>query len=136
MGPAAAPAGLDLHPQPLALPLRLPVLLGEQTAIEACEAAWELYGGVFGVVVPDNTKAIVHTADPLKPRIIDSFLAYAQSRGFHVDPTRKKHPKGSHRGAVRDVRDDCFAGEKLLDLDVARARGRRWSIDEYGMLAR
>jgi transposase len=30
-----------------------------ETAIEACEAAWEFYGGVFGVLVPDNTKAIV-----------------------------------------------------------------------------
>jgi transposase len=106
-----------------------------ETAIEACEAAWEFYDGVFGVVVPDNTKAIVHTADPLKPRIIDGFLEYAQSRGFHVDPTRKKHPKDKARTerAVRDVRDDCFAGEKLLDLDAARDRGRRWCVDEYGM---
>ena len=51
------------------------------SAIEACEAAWEFYGGVFGVVVPDCTKAIVHTADPRKPRIIDGFLEYAQARG-------------------------------------------------------
>ena len=27
-----------------------------KSAIEACEAAWEFYGGVFGVLVPDNTK--------------------------------------------------------------------------------
>jgi len=106
-----------------------------ETAIEACEAAWEFYGGVFGVVVPDNTKAIVHTADPLKPRIIDGFLEYAQARGFHIDPTRVRHPKDKARTerAVRDVRDDCFAGEKLLDLDGARARGRHWSAEEYGM---
>jgi transposase len=26
------------------------------TAIEACEAAWRFYGGVFKVVIPDNTK--------------------------------------------------------------------------------
>lgn len=105
------------------------------TAIEACEAAWEFYDGVFGVVVPDNTRAIVHTADPLRPRIIDGFLEYAQARGFHVDPTRKRHPKDKARTerAVRDVRDDCFAGEKLLDLDGARARGRHWSAEEYGM---
>jgi transposase len=105
------------------------------TAIEACEAAWEFYGGVFGVVVPDNTKAIVHTADPLKPRIIDEFLEYAQARGFLVDPTRVKHPKDKARTerAVRDVRDDCFAGERLLDLDGARVRGRYWSAEEYGL---
>jgi hypothetical protein len=106
-----------------------------ETAIEACEAAWEFYDGVFGVVVPDNTKAIVHTADPLKPRIIDEFLEYAQARGFHIDPTRVRHPKDKARTerAVRDVRDDCFAGEKLLDIDGARARGRHWCAEEYGM---
>jgi transposase len=106
-----------------------------ETAIEACEAAWEFYGGVFGVVVPDNTRAIVHTADPLRPRIVIGFLEYAQARGFHIDPTRKRHPKDKARTerAVRDVRDDCFAGEKLLGLDDARTRGRRWCADEYGM---
>ena len=105
------------------------------SAIEACEAAWEFYGGVFGVVVPDCTKAIVHTADPRKPRIIDGFLEYAQARGFHVDPTRPRHPKDKARTerTVRDVRDDCFAGEKLLDLVEARRRGRVWCADEYGM---
>jgi transposase len=106
-----------------------------ESAIEACEVAWEFYGGVFGVVVPDNTRAIVHTADPLKPRIVIGFLEYAQARGFEVDPTRKRHPKDKARveRAVRDVRDDCYAGEKLLGLDDARARGRHWSTEEYGM---
>lgn len=105
------------------------------SAIEACEAAWAFYGGVFAVVVPDNTKAIVHTADPLKPRIVDGFLEYAQARGFHIDPTRKQHPKDKARTerAVRDVRDDCFAGEKLLDLDDARRRALYWCAEEYGM---
>jgi hypothetical protein len=90
---------------------------------------------VFGVVVPDNTKAIVHTADPLKPRLVIGFLEYAQARGFEVDPTRKEHPKDKARveRAVRDVRDDCFAGEKLLGLDDARARARHWSAEEYGL---
>jgi transposase len=104
------------------------------TAIEACEAAWEFYGGVFGVVVPDCTRAIVHTADPRKPRVVDDFLEYAQARGFHVDPARPGHPKDKARveRTVRDVRDDCFAGEKLLDLTDARRRGRHWCAEEYG----
>src|SRR3990170_1211489 len=34
-------------------------------AIEACEAAWEVFGGTFKVLIPDNTKAIVIEADPL-----------------------------------------------------------------------
>src|ERR1044071_5292052 len=106
-----------------------------ESAIEACEVAGEFYDGGFLVVVSRWTQAIVHTADPCKPRIVDGFLEYAQARGFHVDPARKRRPKDKARveRTVRDVRDDCFAGEKLLDLDDARRRGRTWSADEYGM---
>jgi transposase len=104
------------------------------TAIEACEAAWTFYGGVFRVLIPDNTKAIVHTADNLEPKLVDAFLEYAQARGFHVDPTRVRHPqdKGRVERAVATVRDDCFAGEELIDLDAARTCARRWCHEEYG----
>ena len=37
-----------------------------ETAIEACEAAWEFFGGVFGVLIPDNTKAIVDDGRPAR----------------------------------------------------------------------
>ena len=30
-----------------------------EEAIEACEAAWAFFGGIFVVMIPDNTKAIV-----------------------------------------------------------------------------
>lgn len=50
------------------------------SAIEACEAAWEFYGGVFHVLRPDNTRAIVLVADPLHARLTPAFLEYAQSR--------------------------------------------------------
>jgi transposase len=105
------------------------------TAIEACEAAWAFYGGMFSVIVPDNTKAIVHTADPLTPRLVHAFLEYVQARGLHVDPTRTRSPRDKARveRSVRDVRDDCFAGETLHTLDDARERARVWSADEYGM---
>jgi transposase len=110
---------------------------GETTAsaIEACEQAWAFYGGVFGVLVPDNTKAIVAKADPLAPKITVAFLEYAQARGFVIDPTRRRSPKDKARveRSVRDVRDDCFAGESLRGLDDARERGRVWSTDEYGL---
>ena len=58
-----------------------------------CEAAWAFYGGVFRVVIPDNTKAIIATADPLHPRVVAAFREYAQASGFHVDPTRVRHPR-------------------------------------------
>jgi len=106
-----------------------------ESAIEACEAAWIFYGGVFRVLVPDNLKAIVSKADRLSPEINHVFLEYAQARGFHVDPARVRTPTDKARceRAVRDVRDDCFGGELLVDLAAARERGRTWCRDEYGM---
>jgi transposase len=104
-------------------------------AIEACEAAWELYGGVFTVIIPDNTKAIVIDADPLAPRITPGFLEYAQARHFHIDPARVRHArdKGRVERAVPGVRDDCFAGEILTTLEDARAWGRHWCLNDYGL---
>jgi transposase len=103
-------------------------------AIEACEAAWEFFGGVFKVIIPDNTKAIILNADPLAPRITPAFLEYAQARHFHIDAARVRHArdKGRVERAVPGVRDDCFAGEVLTTLDDARTLGRRWCLEDYG----
>jgi hypothetical protein len=104
------------------------------SAIEACEAAWEFYGGIYRVLRPDNTKAIVTTADAITPHITTAFLEYAQARGFHVDPARVRKPKDKARveRSVRDVRDDCFGGEVLHTLERARERAQRWCAFEYG----
>jgi hypothetical protein len=50
------------------------------SAIQACEQAWLFFGGIFRVLLPDNTKAIVVLADPLGARINPTFLEYAQAR--------------------------------------------------------
>lgn len=107
---------------------------GTADAIAACEAAWEFYGGVFGVVLVDNAKCIVDEADAIGARVNETFLEYAQSRGFHVDTTRVRDPKGKARveRSVRDVRDDGFGGEVLDDLEAAQRRAQRW-CEEYGM---
>jgi len=104
-------------------------------AIEACEVAWVFYGGIFKVLIPDNTKAIVVEADPLAARITPAFLEYAQARGFHIDPTRKRRAQDKARveRAVPTVRDDCFGGETLLDLEHARRHAMHWCEHEYGM---
>jgi hypothetical protein len=104
-------------------------------AIEACEAAWEFFGGVFTVLIPDNTKAIITRADPLAPRIARGFLEYAQARHFHIDAARVRHArdKGRVERAVPGVRDDCFAGELLTTLEDARVLARRWCLEEYGL---
>ncbi len=103
-------------------------------AIEACEQAWQFFGGVFRVLLPDNTKAIVQRADPLDPLINAAFLEYAQARGFVIDPARVRKPrdKGRVERAVQTVRDDCFAGETLHTIADARELAERWCRQEYG----
>ncbi|HSA68035.1 MAG TPA: hypothetical protein VLF65_00380 [Burkholderiales bacterium] len=103
-------------------------------AIEACEHAWQFFGGIFRVLLPDNTKAIVHQADPLNPLLNAAFLEYAQARGFVVDPARVRKPrdKGRVERAVQTVRDDCFAGETLHTIVDARALAERWCRHDYG----
>jgi transposase len=112
-------------------------VFGETThsAIEACEAAWTFFGGVFKAVVVDNSGAIVHTADPLHARLNDGFLEYSHARGFVVDTTRVRHPKDKARveRSVQTVRDDCFGGESLNSIEQAREHARRWCEEEYGL---
>ena len=105
------------------------------SAIEACELAWEFFGGIFRVLLPDNTKAIVNEADPLEPVINATFLEYAQTRGFQIDPARvrKARDKARVERAVPTVRDDCFAGEQLFTLEQARLHARHWCLEDYGM---
>jgi transposase len=106
-----------------------------QTAIEACEAAWDFFGGVFRVLLPDNTKTIVGKADPLTPKINQTFLEYSQARGFVIDPARVRSPRDKARveRAVQTVRDDCFGGESLQAIDDAQRRAVYWCRAEYGM---
>lgn len=106
-----------------------------ESAIEACEAAWEFYGGVFLVLVPDNTKAIVQVADDLSPRINRTFLEYAQARGFIIDPARVRRPtdKARTERTVRYVREDCFGGETFTSLTSAREHALRWCREVAGL---
>jgi len=106
-----------------------------KTAIEACEAAWAFFGGVFAVVIPDNTKVIVNKPDPLQPLLNETFLEYSQKRGFTVDPARSGSPKDKARveRSVPTVREDCFRGERLATMDDCRRRAPLWCLEEYGM---
>jgi hypothetical protein len=105
------------------------------SAIEACEAAWEFFGGIFHVLLPDNTKAIANKADNLEPVINKDFLEYAQARGFQVDPTRVRQPRDKARveRTVAVVRDDCFGGEQLSTIEQVRRHGRRRCLEDYGL---
>ncbi len=111
--------------------------IGETTAsaIQACEAAWDFYGGVFRALIVDNAKAIVNQADPLGARLVDGFLEYAQARGFVVDAARARKPTDKARveRSIRYVRDDCFGGEDIRDLRHARERALAWCMHEAGV---
>lgn len=106
-----------------------------QAAIEACEAAWQFYGGVFTNILVDNTKAVVLEAHPTDAVLVPAFLEYAQARGFFVDTSRVGKPKDKARveRAVRHVRDDCFGGEVLHTLEEARERALDWCRYEDGL---
>lgn len=103
--------------------------------IAGFEAAWEFFGGVFAVVIPDNMKAIVTTADATEPRLNDSFREYAQSRGFAIDPARVRSPKDKPRveRMVSYVRSNFFAGEDFRDLQDCGQRARSWCAHTAGM---
>jgi hypothetical protein len=102
--------------------------------LEGCEAAWEFFGGVFRVVVPDNPKALVITADPVQPRLNDDFLEYSQARGFVIDPARVRSPKDKARveRLMPFVRDSFFRGGAFHDLEDTRRQAARWCLDEAG----
>lgn len=103
--------------------------------IAGCEAAWEFFGGVFAVIVPDNLKPVVNHADQLTPTLSDGWLDYAQNVGFGTDPARVRSPKDKPRveRAVQYVRGNFWAGEHFTDLDDAQARAERWCREVAGM---
>ena len=67
------------------------------TVIDGCEAAWQFFGGVFKVLVPDNMATVVTKADALDPVLNVAFVEYAQSRGFLIDPARVRAPQDKGR---------------------------------------
>lgn len=103
--------------------------------IEGLDAAWEFFGGVFAVLIPDNVKAIVDAADPTNPRLNQAFVDYAQARGFVVDAARVRRPCDKPRveRSVQYVRGSFFAGETFTDLSQTRERAVVWANTTAGM---
>lgn len=103
--------------------------------IAGFEAAWAFFGGVFGVVIPDNLKAVVTRADPLNPRFNEAFLEYAQSRDFIADPCRVRAPQDKPRveRTVPFVRESFFKGEVFLGLAEAQRLAQTWCLTTAGL---
>ena len=65
----------------------------QQAVIDGCEAAWEFFGGIFRVLIPDNLSPVVANADAINPTFTVGWLDYAQARGFGTDPARVRSPR-------------------------------------------
>jgi transposase len=105
------------------------------TVIDGCEAAWEYFGGVFRVLIPDNLPPVVAHADPVNPVFTAGWLDYAQARGFGTDPARVRSPKDKPRveRQVQYVRGNFFAGEQFADLADAQRRAQEWCSVTAGL---
>jgi transposase len=106
-----------------------------EAVIAGCEAAWEFFGGVFPVLIPDNLKPVVDAADRLEPRWNREWLEYAQARGLAVDPARVRSPqdKGRVESGVKFTQRSFFAGEQFLDIADAQRRADDWCRGRAGM---
>lgn len=102
-----------------------------QTTEAVCEGldrAWQFFGAMIRIIIPDNTKAMIKDPDALAPTLVAAFLDYVQARGIFVDPARVRAPKDKARveNQVPFVRESWFDGETFDGLDDARSSAEDW----------
>jgi len=93
--------------------------------------AFEYFGGIPAVVVPDNLKAAVikaafTSADECE--INRSYRELARHYGFLIDPTPPYQPekKGKVESGVKYVKNNFGKPRTFKDIDDARAQLREW----------
>jgi transposase len=108
-----------------------------QTTEAVCEGldrAWQFFGAMTRIIIPDNTKAMIKDPDALAPTLVAAFLDYVQARDIFVDPARVRSPKDKARveNQVPFVRESWFDGETFDGLDDARSSAEEWCRNVAG----
>ena len=106
-----------------------------EAVIAGCEAAWAFYGGMFGVLVPDNLSPVVSKADRTDPQWNRQWLEYMQARGLACDPARVRSPqdKGRVEAGVKFAQRSFFAGEQFDGVEHAQRVAEDWCRGRAGM---
>lgn len=108
-----------------------------ETWVELHVAAFEFFGGVPKVIVPDNLKAAVITAafgasdDAVLNR---TYRELARHYGFQIDPAPPRAPekKGKVERNVSYVRSSFLSTHDSVDINVDRKALRRWLLEVAG----
>lgn len=100
--------------------------------------AFEYFGGVPAVVVPDNLKAaVIRAAFAVDDKSVlnRSYRELARHHGFKIDPTPPYTPehKGKVEPAVKYVKHDFMRSRDELDVGVLRSQLAVW-LGEIGVL--
>lgn len=96
--------------------------------------AFEFFGGVPRVIVPDNLKAAVIRAAfgvAEEPVLNRSYRELARYYGFQVDPTPPRSPekKGKVERDVKYVKGSFFRTWESVNIDEDRKQLRRWVVE-------
>lgn len=94
--------------------------------------AFEYFGGVPEVVVPDNLKAaVIRAAFGVDDDVVlnRSYRELARHYGFRIDPTPPRSPekKGKVERHGRYVKQSFFATHESVDIEEDRRALRRWN---------
>ncbi len=108
-----------------------------QTWLRLHMDAFEAFGGVPRVLVPDNLKAAVVRAafgvsDEVE--INRSYRELARHYGFQIDPTPPRSPqkKGKVEAGVKYVKGNFLATWDTVDIHEDRRQLRRWVLEIAG----
>lgn len=105
-----------------------------ETWIRLHIAAFEYFGGVPKVIVPDNLKAaVVRAAFGVDDQaaIQRTYRELARHYGFQIDPTPPRSPekKGKVERDVRYVKGNFLATWTSVDMPTDRVALRRWMVE-------